>query len=276
MKRSLFVVVFCLATMVYAGAAYAFEPIADCRSLICNVNNTYTVVGQNATGCNTGYTKTCYECGNGKVMVYDCKSCISGYTHSTETFTLSQYTSVTVGQCKAGSGTGTQCTATNYYGSDYPQIKGCSSHRAQKFGGKIVSTCTECEKGWSLYDEEESVAGCSNKYTYQTCLKNIIIEDCNPDNCQSDLGWRAVAGGNSVKKTNRECVFGHCKAVVVYSCASGYYGTANATSQNCHACPDGGTSEPGDNTVITKCFSTGGKDAAGDYKFEPDCYYTGQ
>lgn len=167
------------------------------------------------------------------------------------------------------------CETTNYYGSDYPEIKGCTSLKVQKFGSEIVSTCTKCETGWSLYDEEESVAGCSNKYTYQTCLKNIIIEDCDPDTCVSDSRWRQ-AGGDYVKKTNRNCSFGTCLEHTVYSCASGFYGTATATSQECHECPDGGTSEPGDNAEITKCYSTGGKDAAGDYKFEPDCYYTGQ
>lgn len=282
MKRSLFVV-FCLATMVYAGAAYAFDTMTDCRGLMCNVQETYSVVGQNATGCNADYSRTCYDCGAGKLMVYDCKSCISGYTHSNETLFVSQQTSVTVGQCKAsGSGSGTQCTATNYYGSDYPKIKGCSSHRAQKFGGKIVSTCTKCETGWSLYDEEESVAGCSNKYTYQTCLKNIIIEDCDPDTCVSDSRWRQ-AGGDYVKKTNRNCSFGTCLEHTVYSCASGFYGTATATSQDCHMCPDvggsrplPGNSAPGDNTEITKCYAPNNRDATGSYSFDPKCYYTGQ
>lgn len=50
MKRSLFVV-FCLATMVYAGAAYAYDTVTDCAATACNVQNTYTVVGQSATGC---------------------------------------------------------------------------------------------------------------------------------------------------------------------------------------------------------------------------------
>ena len=280
MKRSLFVV-FCLATMVYAGAAAGKDIIGtvtptDCRGLICNVQETYSVVGQGATGCNTGYTKTCYDCGNGKVMVYDCDSCISGYTHSNETLFVSQQTSVTVGQCKgSGSGSGTQCTATNYYGSDYPQIKGCSSIKAQKFGGKIVSTCTKCETGWSLYEEEESVAGCSNKYTYNTCMKNLIIDDCDPDNCKSDLVWK-YAGGDSVKKTDRNCSFGTCLEHTVYSCADGYYGTSTATAEDCQLCPNAGRSTPGDNEKITKCYAPNGKDATGSYGFEPKCYYTGQ
>ena len=79
-----------------------------------------------------------------------------------------------------------------------------------------------------------------------------------------------------MKKTNRSCKFGRCVESTVYSCASGYYGTATATSQDCHACPDGGNSALVDNTEITKCYSTGGKDAAGDYTFTPDCYYSGQ
>lgn len=283
MKRSLFVV-FCLATMVYAGAAYAFDTIADCRALICNVNNTYTLVGQGATGCNAGYTRTCYQCGNGNnPMVYDCDSCISGYTHSTETLSISTKTSVTVGQCKAsGSGTGTYCTATNYYGSDYPEINGCSSIKAQKFGGKIVSTCTKCETGWTIGEQEESVAGCSNKYTYQTCFKNLIIEDCTPDNCQSDLGWR-VAGNYSVKKTERTCVRNRCLEVTVYSCAGGYYGTATAELENCSMCPSTGGSKPipghsaaGNNEEITKCYAPNGRDATGSYGFDPKCYYTEQ
>ena len=39
MKRSLFVV-FCLATMVYAGAAYAYDTVADCVAMACSVNAT--------------------------------------------------------------------------------------------------------------------------------------------------------------------------------------------------------------------------------------------
>lgn len=277
MKRSLFVV-FCLATMVHAGAAYAGTGTVtptDCLAMVCNFQNTYTTVGQDATGCNR-YTSSCYSC-NGNWVVYDCTDCKSGYTHSNETLYVSQRTSVTVGQCK-GSGSGTYCTATNYYGSNYPEIKGCTSTKAQKFGSEIVSTCEKCDTGWLLVSRELSVAGCSNKYAYETCVKDLVIEDCNSDNCKSDEDWllAGLAGANYVMKTNRSCRLGRCKEVVVYSCASGYYGTATATSQECHACPDGGKSAPGDNTVITKCYSTGGKDAAGDYKFEPDCYYTGQ
>lgn len=274
MKRSLFVV-FCLATMVYAGAAYAYESVKDCIATACNLQNTYTVVGQDATGCSR-YTSSCYSC-NGNWKIYDCKDCDSSYTHSTETLYVSQKTSVTVGQCTKSTGIGI-CSTTNYYGSDYPQIKGCTSIKAQKFGGEIVSTCEECETGYSTFSHEISVDGCSNKYTQTTCAKDLVIEDCNSDNCKSDEYWllAGLAGSNYVQKTNRSCRFGRCKEVVVYSCKSGYYGTATATSQECHECPDGGTSEPGDNTVITKCYSTGGKDAMGDYKFEPDCYYTGQ
>lgn len=279
MKRSLFVV-FCMATMVYAGAAYAYDTGADCQKLMCPTDpdklKAYTVVGQDATGCNR-YTSTCYSC-NGGWIVYDCTDCKSGYTHSTQTFNISQYTSATVGQCaKTGTGTGFYCSATSYYGSDYPEIKGCTNLKVQKFGGEIVSTCEECETGWLLVSNEISVDGCSNTYTQQTCRKGLIIKDCNSDNCKSDLLWSSPsAGANYVTKTNRSCNFGRCKEVQVYSCASGYYGTYNLASQDCHACPDGGTSAPGDNTEITKCYSTGGKDAMGDYKFEPDCYYTGQ
>lgn len=283
MKRSLFVV-FCLATMVYAGAAYAkgiigtVTPVVDCREMVCNVQLTYPVVGQDATGCNAGYTRTCYQCGNGNnSMVYDCDSCKSGYTHSNETLYVSTKTSVTVGQCKAGSGSGTgaHCTATNYYGSDYPEIAGCASTKAQKFGGEIVSTCTKCETGWTIGEQEISVAGCSNKYTQQTCFKNLIIEDCNSDNCASDLRW-SVAGGNSMKKTNRTCVRNRCVELTMYSCAGGYYGTATAELENCSMCPDFGWSMVGDNEEITKCYATSGSDATGHYGFDPKCYYTEQ
>lgn len=277
MKRSLFVV-FCLATMVHAGAAYAAN-VADCRQLMCpadTIDNPteYSVLGQDATGCNR-YTDTCYSC-NGNWKVYDCDSCKSGWTHSTETIKISQYTSKTVGQCRKGMAL--YCTATDYSGTDYPQIKGCASTKAQKFGGEIVSTCEKCETGWSLLLEQElSVDGCSNKYTYKTCSKDLIIEDCNSDNCADDLLWSSPsAGANYVTKKNRSCNRGRCMELTVYSCKSGYYGTADAISKDCHACPSGGTSWPGNNTEITKCYSTGGKDAAGDYKFIPNCYYSGQ
>lgn len=274
MKRSLFVV-FCLATMVYAGAAYAYDTVTDCIAMACNLQNTYTVVGQDATGCNR-YTSSCYSC-NGDWKIYDCKDCKSGYSHSTQTFNISQKTSVIAGQCTKSTGT-IYCRATDYSGTNYPRIKGCSRHKVQKFGGEIVSTCEECETGWSLLLEQElSVAGCSNTYTYKTCSKDLIIDDCNSDNCKSDLLWSFPGeGADYMTKTNRSCKFGRCKEVEVYSCAYGYYGTVTETSQECAACPDGGTSEPGDNAEITKCYSTGGKDAMGDYKFEPDCYYTGQ
>ena len=280
MKRSLFVV-FCLATMVYAGTAYAAVVTpADCKEMMCpaaTIDNPteYSVLGQDATGCNR-YTDTCYSC-NGNWKVYDCTDCKSGWTHSTETIKISQYTSKTAGQCrKTGSGTST-CTATNYYGSDYPEIKGCTNTKAQKFGSEIVSTCTKCDTGWSLWEREMSVDGCSNKYTYNTCSKDLIIEDCNSDNCADDLLWSSPsAGANYVTKTNRSCNRGRCMELTVYSCKGGYYGTADAISKDCHACPSGGTSWPGNNTEITKCYSTGGKDATGDYKFMPNCYYTGQ
>ena len=269
--------------MGVCGAAYAYDTVADCREMICNVSLTYPVVGQDATGCMTGYTKTCYQCGNGNnSMVYDCDGCIVGYTHSTETLYVSQKTSVTVGQCKA-SGTGTiYCIANDYSGSDYPEIAGCTSTKAQKFGGEIVSTCTKCEEKWTLGEQEISVAGCSNKYTQQVCLKNLIVDDCNSDNCVSDLRWKA-AGSNSVKKVNRACVRGICRNFMVYSCAGGYYGTATATSEDCHMCPDVGGSRPlpgnsaaGDNKEITKCYAPNNRDATGSYSFDPKCYYTEQ
>lgn len=276
MKRSLFVV-FCLATMVYAGAAYAGTGTvtpADCIATAClGTNVSYGIIGQSATGCNR-YYEICYRC-NGDWKVYNCKDCKSGYTHSTETFNISQYTSETVGQCTKNMGI--YCTATNYSGSNYPQIKGCTNLKVQKFGGKIVSTCEKCDTGWRLVSSEISVDGCSNTYTQSTCSKKLIIDDCDPDNCKSDLVWSFPGeGADYMTKTNRNCSFGSCLELEEYSCAYGYYGTVTATSQECHECPDGGTSEPGDNTVITKCFSTGGKDATGDYKFTPKCYYTGQ
>lgn len=276
MKRSLFVV-FCLATMVYAGAAYAYDTGADCIATAClGTNDSYEIIGQDATGCNR-YYEICYRC-NGDWKLYNCDSCKSGYSHSTQTFNISQYTSETVGQCaKTGPGTGTgiYCIATDYSGSNYPQIKYCSSIKAQKFGGEIVSTCEKCNIGYTLFSKEISVEGCSNTYTQKACIKDL--NDCNSDNCKSDLVWSFPAeGADYMTKTNRSCRLGRCKEVLVYSCAYGYYGTVTATSQECHACPDGGTSTPGDNTEITKCFSTGGKDATGEYNFVPDCYYTGQ
>lgn len=272
MKRSLFVV-FCLATMVYVGAAYAANITPqDCQQAVCLAGTTYTVVGQDATGCNR-YADTCYKC-DGYKKVYDCVDCKSGYTHSTETLQVSTYTSVTVGQCKKA---GTYCSTTNYSGSDYPLINGCASIKAQKFGTTIVSTCTKCETGWSLLEQKISVDGCSNTYTQSTCTRDIIIKDCDPLTCQSDLTWSSPsAGANYVTKTNRSCSSGRCLSIVLYSCASGYYGTADSLSQDCYACPNGGKSTPGDNTEITKCYSTGGKDAAGDYSFSPKCYYAEQ
>ena len=261
--------------MVYAGAAYAYDTVTDCIAMACNVNATYTVVGQDATGCSR-YTSSCYSC-NGDWKIYDCKDCISGYSHSTQTFNISQKTSVIAGQCTKSTGT-IYCIATDYSGTNYPEMKFCKRLKVEKFGGEIVSTCEECETGYRTFNQEISVDGCSNTYTQTTCTKDLVIEDCNSDNCKSDEYWllAGLAGSNYVQKTNRSCRFGRCKEVVVYSCASGYYGTATATSQDCHACPDSGKSAPGDNTEITKCYSTGGKDAAGDYGFEPDCYYTGQ
>lgn len=52
MKRSLFVV-FCLATMVYAVAAYAADGFADCVEMQCPLeiagsSETYSVLGQDA------------------------------------------------------------------------------------------------------------------------------------------------------------------------------------------------------------------------------------
>ncbi len=276
MKRSLFVV-FCLATMVYAGAAYAAETMKDCmEDITCLAGETYTLVGQSATGCNMYYEK-CYRCPD-NLKFYDCTTCKSGYKHSTETLQLSKYTSVNVGQCKkTGTGSGTVCSITNYYGSDYPQIKGCASIKAQKFGGTIVSTCEQCNTGYSLVSNDISVDGCSNKYTQSTCTKKPVIIECDPLNCQSDLKWSSPsAGANYVTKTNRNCSGSRCLSVEVYSCASGYYGTANAVSQDCYACPNGGTSMPGINTEITDCYSTGGKDAVGDYVFTQKCYYAEQ
>lgn len=184
---------------------------------------------------------------------------------------------MTAGQCTKNMGV--YCTATNDYGAgDYPQIKGCSRQKVQKFGGQLVSTCEECESGWFLTEHEISVDGCSNKYTQSTCSKDLIIpDDCTALNCRSDRFWSSPgAGADYVTKTNRSCKFGQCVESTAYSCASGYYGKASVLSQDCHACPDGGTSTPGDNAEITKCFSTGGKDATGDYKFTPNCYYSGQ
>lgn len=278
MKRSLFVV-FCLATMVYAGAAYAANITpADCLEAVCLADSTttYTVVGQSATGCST-YNETCYKC-DGYKKVYDCTACKSGYTLSTETLQISTYTSANVGQCtKTSTGTGTYCSITNYYGSDYPTISNCASIKAQKFGGTIVSTCEQCNTGYSLMSQDISVAGCSNKYTQSTCRKKMEIETCDSLTCQSDLTWSSPsAGANYVTKTNRNCNLNLCMAVEVYSCAAGYYGTADAISQDCYACPNGGTSMPGINTEITDCYSKGGKDAVGDYSFSPYCYYAEQ
>lgn len=64
--------------MVYAGAAYADNEFVDCIAAACNIQDTYTVVGQSAAGCGR-YYETCYEC-NGKWKIYDCHACPDGGT----------------------------------------------------------------------------------------------------------------------------------------------------------------------------------------------------
>lgn len=65
-----------------------------------------------------------------------------------------------------------------------------------------------------------------------------------------------------------------------YRCAAGYYyweegAYPTSCTSSCLKCPDNGTSNPGDNDAITKCYQKPGthSDKTGTYKVTADCYY---
>lgn len=111
---------------------------------------------------------------------------------------------------------------------------------------------------------------------------NAIVSGCSITDLERCYEMKSV--WVKVDGTNYEGYFGYTGNVITcdcqltttaseYRCTNGYYGS----SQSCTSCPDGGSSTPGDNTTIYKCYlpvNSTGDDSTGTYKIENDkCYY---
>ncbi len=249
--------------------------IHKCMTTGCLVTGDYTTVGFGSIGCKT-YNETCYSDGT-DYKVYDCGTCESGYTLTQQTITVSSDCGTkTVGRCVKNAGA--VCTTGGTCSGTPALLDNCKMSTTECFGNTKVRTCTQCNTGYILNTSSISVDGCTNKYSQGVCTLNFEPIRCNALTCQSDTTWYLPSLGSVYgSKVNRACnKLNLCVETTVYSCADGYYGTATETSQECHKCPDGGTSTMGSNTAITDCYSTGGKDAAGKYDYNPDCPYEGE
>lgn len=282
-----------LINLVFTNTSFAlakFCPAAACPAgatiidAVSNLDTSCSVTDTTAWGseclrycytCKSGYTKTAVtyantECSN-STTVYKCVSNSSGGDDDDDdTGGGSQ-----VLTCSASTYTSGIC-GTSFVNT----ISNCSSSTSYCFGAGAVKTCDTCMSGYSKSATTVSVTGCSNKFSYNTCVKETT--SCTTDaDCGTSTDWSSGIGGRQSKTTYTCGVFKTCQTSTSYRCAPGYYdenGNGESISiiqLSCTACPSPGTSDGGTKNIYN-CYVPSGvsiTDDTGTYEFTEDCSY---
>lgn len=298
MKKILVVLMF----TVFSLNANALTAVGLCALNACPSFGYTNISGSN---CATTDTAECYGSngsGYGEVRITSCATCPSGYTRTartgTTTTSLCNYTYYT---CVSDSAT-VSCSATTYSsstcGTSFANtISNCASYTSYCFGGVRVRTCNTCNDGYDKVTSTLSVDGCSNTYSYSTCLSGVVSADeCDSD---SDCGFGGIWATTNTKYQKRttytcknpDSLVSTCASTTEYQCAPGYYGAPTGTFSGCTECPEheasgtvgtsGLSSYTGGATTIDECYISASTtwdftDTTGDgtENFQSDCYYT--
>lgn len=157
-------------------------------------------------------------------------------------------------------------------------VSNCASVSTASFGGKKVLSCNGCKANFEKLQKNQSVDGCSNSYSYNTCV------------CANNLACGVPSsvshGDGYVKTTTPTCNYKKmCETSVSYKCAPGYYGTANCKGTvglctGCEKCPDGLPDSAGGNlTEKSSCYAPAGgsyEDDSGFWEYSETCNYRDQ
>jgi len=185
---------------------------------------------------------------------------------------------------RAGGGlTGTICCDINSQLTGGCKCYADASGSCAKCNGSLELTCL-CSDGTTVTKGQYcpgSRIPCNPIGTGSGCTTDA---DCT-DLCGGDLGWTADSTGYQKCTGAQKCFSGTCRSATKYRCAAGYYGTPTTDllgnlSGGCTICPSSGgvagSSTPGDNAEITKCFIPSGttfSDASGSGTYDGNCYY---
>ena len=199
--------------------------------------------------------------------------------------------------CLASACTGSE-PATNL-------VRNCLTQNNTKcYNGYLVSTCDECESGYTRTAYTQTVSGCSNSITFYDCVSSSSGGDEEDDDCDgtctdctSDTLWSTPATGYQVKVT-RTCNTSTCTCTENAStrCATGYYASAAVsclmgltgtyTCRGCSRCPQHSDSGQygyiaAGTASITSCYigtgvswSFSDTTGSGTTKFSSTCYYS--
>ncbi|MBR2286242.1 MAG: hypothetical protein IJ866_02200 [Alphaproteobacteria bacterium] len=157
------------------------------------------------------YGTRCYQsCGGAQL---DAGICTSG-SRAVYTFT-DTYTgcNVSLGYCTSSGSGSTQCTTKTYSASNCSNsttvqntVSNCSSYTDYCFGGYRVRTCNTCDTGYSTSSRTYSVSGCSNTFSYNTCMVGgeiVPVGGGDNEGCQAySQDTCTYNGGTSVAWTN--------------------------------------------------------------------------
>lgn len=218
-----------VAFVVVSGNAYAALCGAS-QSIRCSLD-AVAVTPTTITGCSE-IEQFCY----GNYLYKSCVSCQDGYLLADA----------------EGSGVGCgnmpyktcQATSLGEVCLDMPQtacmgnasmtgMDNCATITTRCFGSTRVNTCSECEEGYTLTDNEFSVDGCPNKYSRKVCGKNLSVEVCDGLQCPA---------GQKLNTLTCKCE----NTLNDVSCKSGWY--QNPAGTRCYACPENTSTDSGVNS----------------------------
>lgn len=173
-----------------------------------------------------------------------------------------------------GAGTGCQ-TIYEYYFSDPDTTKTYAIRTCKTATSGAV--CSQASATFNKWGKD-----CTHEYTKCDCIS------C--PNCVSDTTFLNYSTGYQRKQTKTCSCGGICTvSKTEWRCTSGYYGSPTSGTSGCTRCPVVGhdpnnanniiygTSNAGNNTLITQCYPQVGpsyQDTTGKFSYTGNCYYS--